>query len=306
MPTDPDQNSDPNATSLIPDETLNIISPSLPDESAYFEYSSSSSHGQTYPKYSYPSPFYLHYPYPPPSYLYNSGTRSPGGRSYPAYSYPLPLAMAIKQLPKQYLKVLTRPGVATFMQEKQKAAWNIISVQLAFLAIMGGLLGFTNYTFILPMILSQLNLSKIGGFDVANMYKGMALSGGFSGLISTPIAAFISWTIYYYIAKAFKGRGEFIEYIYCFTLYYIPIQIIGSLLIFGSLLVFMPLVGLLLSFVVSLYIPILAIFMTMAVHRLSTGKAILAVLILPICGIALVVVAALAFFILIFLFRVIL
>ncbi len=46
----------------------------------------------------------------------------------PAYDItaPLPLGQAIRELPGQYLKVLTRPSVKTFAGEKGKAGWGII------------------------------------------------------------------------------------------------------------------------------------------------------------------------------------
>ncbi|GLV55608.1 YIP1 family protein [Dictyobacter sp. S3.2.2.5] len=188
----------------------------------------------------------------------------------------MPLGEAIKQLPKQYLRVLTRPSVATFAEEKQKAAWNIIWVQVAFIAIIGALISFATYAFVLPTFLSLFNPPKIGTTSFVDIYKGMALQGSLTALFSTPISLFISWTIYYFIAKLFKGRGEFIEYIYSSLLFYVPIQIISGLLML------IPFVGLFLSFAVSIYTYVLMILMTMAVHRLSGGRATLAVLILPI------------------------
>ncbi len=41
-----------------------------------------------------------------------------------------PLSEEIKELPRQYLEVLTQPGVATFAAQMSKATWRIIWVQL--------------------------------------------------------------------------------------------------------------------------------------------------------------------------------
>ena len=41
-----------------------------------------------------------------------------------------PLSEEIKELPRQYLEVLTKPGVATFAAQMGKANWRIVWVQL--------------------------------------------------------------------------------------------------------------------------------------------------------------------------------
>ncbi|GCE20106.1 Yip1 family protein [Dictyobacter kobayashii] len=301
MSEEPDQNSNPAPNSPHPNEKPDAVYPPVSDGSLpYREYPSLPA-GQAYPGNSYPPPpnTYYNYPpppngqpypgygYPPPSYPYYNYPPPPNGQPYPRPNnrQPLPLSEAIKQLPKQYLRVLTRPSVATFAEEKQKAAWNIIWVQIAFIAIIGALISFATYTFVLPTFVSLFNLPKIGTTNFADIYKGMALQGSLTALISTPITMFISWTIYYFIAKLFKGQGEFIEYIYSFLLFYVPIQIINGLLLL------IPVVGFFLSAAVSIYTYVLMILMTMAVHRLSGGRATLAVLILPIIALVLVIIS---------------
>jgi hypothetical protein len=96
---------------------------------------------------SYPPPVYGS-PQPPYGYgmppSYGYGTPPPSGYEVPSQGYygqpsnvfqfapqmppatPLPLATAIRQLPRQYWYVFTHPKAATFIEEKGKAAWNII------------------------------------------------------------------------------------------------------------------------------------------------------------------------------------
>src|ERR1700680_1241285 len=60
----------------------------------------------------------------------------------PVVSVPLPLGEAVRQLPNQYIKVLTKPSILTFDQEKGKAAWNIVWVQLFILGLAITILSF--------------------------------------------------------------------------------------------------------------------------------------------------------------------
>src|SRR5437764_689764 len=79
---------------------------------------------------------------PPPSYQQQNYGTPYGALNYgqpgygtPVASAPLPLGEAVRQLPNQYIKVLTKPSVLTFDQEKGKAAWDIVWVQLIILAV---------------------------------------------------------------------------------------------------------------------------------------------------------------------------
>ncbi|GCE28794.1 hypothetical protein KDA_42780 [Dictyobacter alpinus] len=309
MPEEPDANNDPASDGPQP----------------YREYPPEPN-GQPQPGTGYPPPAHTNYPppyanygYPPPPANANYGGYPPpnyGGYPQPPYapygypptqangqpyagehSYlqPLPLWEAIKQLPKQYLRVLTKPGVATFAEEKRKAAWNIILVQLAFLAVIGALVAFATNAFVLPMLFSSTvssmtHISKVGGTDFVVVYRNVALRSGLSAIITTPLSAFVSWSIFFGLAKLFKGQGTFLEYIYSCALITVPIHIISGLLIL------IPFVGFFASFALSIYMYVLLIFMTMAVHRLSGGKASLAVLLLPIIGVVLAIIGVALFF----------
>jgi hypothetical protein len=289
MSEDLEHTTDPEATRTMSEKKCEQWASAPPDEPGYVEYASPhGAAGQPHPAQNPSPPFQVHYPYPPPSYLYQSTSLAPEPPSYPVYSYPLPPGTAIKQLPHQYLRVLTRPD-ATFAQEKQKAAWNIVRVQLVLLAVIGAISGYLNYAFFIPQYFSVLHLSKISAIDVIGLYKDQAVQGSLQWLITLPAAAFLLGSITYLLARGFHGQGTYLEHIYCTLLFFVPAQLIGNLL---SSIPLMGLVSIPLAFVYSLFV---LIRMTMAVHGLNAKKASLTILLLPasalvlvLCGVLLV------------------
>lgn len=230
-------------------------------------------------------------PYPPVA-PYSSSNPYPPSAPYPPYQsdrpgyeappvQPLPLGEAIRQLPGQYLRAVTRPGPKFFAAEEGKAAWNIIWVQLIFLSIITAIFVALLFALTLPATLSAFNLSSTStGANVtsqaAQLYRSLALPAGIGALFLTPISQFIGVGIYFLIAKLFKGQGTFVRYFYSYLLFSVPLTIITALI---SLI---PFVGSYLAWIFSIYQIVLLIFMTMAVHRMSGGRATLAVLLLPI------------------------
>src|SRR3989440_1182854 len=87
----------------------------------------------------------------PPENPYATPTYGPpgyqGGPGYypPPQSAPLPLGEAIRNLPNQYIKVLTKPGEMSFAEEMGKASWDIVWVQLIGLAVLYTLLGLLGF-----------------------------------------------------------------------------------------------------------------------------------------------------------------
>lgn len=189
---------------------------------------------------------------------------------------PLPLSEAIRQLPDQYVRVVTRPGAAAFAREQGKASWDIVWVQLAI---------FTVISVIANLVIFNVTMQAYPGMNASP--QSVQIMRSFAGvfplsyIILTPLGFFIGTGIYHLIAKAFGGQGTFLAYCYSYMLFYVPLGIVSLILSMVPFLNY-------LSFVVGIYEIVLLVFMTMAVHRLSGGKATLAVLILPI---ALVVLA---------------
>jgi len=183
---------------------------------------------------------------------------------------PLPLSEAIRQLPDQYVRVVTRPGAATFAQEQGKASWDIVWVQLAVFTVISVVANFVIFNVTMPAS-PGMNASP-QSMQIIRIFSG---EFPLSYIILTPLSFFIGTGINYLIARAFGGRGTFLAYCYSYLLFYVPLGIVALIL---NMIPFLNYLGI----AVGIYEIVLLVFMTMAVQRLSGGKATLAVLILPI------------------------
>lgn len=205
------------------------------------------------------------FPYGTPGY-------DPNHYGYQATS-PLPLGEAIRQLPNQYSKILSKPSPATFVVEMGKASWDILWIQLIGYAIIASVL-----SYLLTLMPGALNAYKASNNTASlptGMLQAITLGTSLSTIIVIPISFFIGQGIIYLLAKAFGGTGTFLRQGYTYLLILVPIGIISSLLLF------IPTVGSLTAFGVGIYNIVLQIFSIMAVHRLSGGKAT-AVILIPI------------------------
>jgi len=241
-----------------------------------------------------PPPEQYGYNAPPPNYQPNVPTGY--GNQYPpnpamqqsGYGYavppvatsPLPLGEALRQLPRQYLRVLTKPSAETFAAEQGKAAWNVIWVQLLVVGVLSTIFGIFISNITISLLLNNPNIPV----SVANSFRGIAGTSSFGGIVSVPLLFFIGTGIYHLIAKAFGGTGKYLPYAYSYLLFYVPISIASLIL---SLI---PFLGSLAAFALSIYAIVMQIYMTMGVHRLSGGRATLAVLLLPIIALVLFIV----------------
>lgn len=221
----------------------------------------------SYPPTPYPpaapyAPMYPNQPgygYPPPNqgFGYN-----------PPPTSPLPLGQAIRELPQQYWRVLSKPSAQTIAQEIGKADWGIVWVEIIGYAILSALLYALGFR--LNPVFSQLSTlstpnNPVDVTAVRNIMTGFALSM----VIWVPIGLFISVSIYYLIAKAFHGEGTFLQQMYGTLLITVPI----GLLSFSLNII--PVVGSLVVSALGIYAIVLNIFMLMAVHRFSGGRATL-------------------------------
>jgi len=204
----------------------------------------------------------------PDSYGYGQQQQQQSYGYVPPQATPLPLEQAIRELPDQYIKVVTKPSAATFAQEMGKASWNIVWVQLV---------GYAIITAILSYIRSLIMSNPFNMFGPATLNPILAplIRWGFTlGLAPLAIIGFFIGTgIYYLIAKAFGGRGTFLAQGYTNLLFNVPLGIVTSLV---SLV---PILGGSVAFGLNIYSIVLNIFSIMAVHRLSGGKATAVVLI---------------------------
>src|SRR5437660_4267958 len=170
----------------------------------------------------------------------------------------------LSQLPQRYLNALVKPSVATYTSDKGNASWSLVLIQLLAWAVLDAMLG----------VLVNRIYPPATGTTFSRLFS-LATSIGLIGVV--PLLFFLLMGIVYLLAKAFGGQGTFLEQ--CNSSLYIQ----APLGIFSKLLALIPVVGRILNSVLSLYGIVLQVFVIMAVHRLSRGKA-LATILIPLVG----------------------
>ena len=170
------------------------------------------------------------------------------------------LSRELSQLPQRYFNALVKPSVATYTADKGDASWSLVWIQLMAWAILDAMLGLL-VNFIYP---------PATGTTFSRLFS-LATSIGLIGVV--PLLFFLLMGMVFLLAKAFGGQGTFLEQ--CNSSLYIQ----APLGIFSKLLALIPVVGRILNSVLSLYGIVLQVFVIMAVHRLSRGKAIATILI---------------------------
>jgi hypothetical protein len=228
---------------------------------------------------------------PGPQFEYNpydltgSPTEAPGSEHYgpqfsgafmppipplPGYDQPmatpLPLGEALQQLPRQYVKVTTRPGARSFAEEMGKAEWGIIWLQLVIYAAISGALSFLSYQ-LNPVSLNPADYPTLPPDTLQLVEQVTTYTSGFGTFVGVVVGFFIFQGISYGLAKLFKGQGNFMTQCYTALLFQVPLGIAGALV--G----FIPILGILGSLALNIYSLVLQAFSIMAVHRLSGGKA---------------------------------
>jgi Yip1 domain len=166
----------------------------------------------------------------------------------------------LSQLPQRYFNALVKPSVATYTADKGDASWSLVWIQLVAWAILDAMLGLL-VNFIYP---------PVTGTTFSRLFT-LSTSIGLIGVV--PLLFFLLMGIVFLLAKALGGQGTFLEQ--CNSSLYIQ----APLGIFSKLLALIPVVGRVLNSVLSLYGIVLQVFVIMAVHRLSRGKAIATILI---------------------------
>lgn len=207
------------------------------------------------------------YPENPYSYPYDGPYNQSGPGFPPPTGSPLPLGEAIRQLPAQWIRVISHPGAMTLAEESGKASWDILWVQLIISAVITAI-----FSFLINLEgFSTMTLPTSGssGSDAGIITAMRSITSGlsFAELLLVPAFFFIGMGIYYGLAKAFGGQGRFVTQGYTFLLFQVPLGIISSVL--GLI----PIAGGIIGFGITIYEIVLQIFAIMAVHRLSGGKA---------------------------------
>lgn len=233
-------------------------------------------------------------PYSNPENPYNNPFNESYGQTGPGFppptGSPLPLGEAVRQLPSQWIRVLTHPGAMALAEESGKASWDIVWIQLIISAVISAIFSF---------------LISLEGFSVMTMpttgnnasmltaYRSLLTGTSFASIITVPLFFFIGAGIYFGLAKAFGGQGRFVTQCYTFLLYGVPLGIIASVL--GLI----PIAGSFIGAALGIYEIVLDVFAVMAVHRLSGGKAT-AVILIPLGVVFLLVCALVVVFVVIF------
>ena len=223
---------------------------------------------------------------------------APGYQPAPGYytpppSAPLPLGEAIRNLPNQYIRAITRPTPRTFAEEMGKASWDIVWVQLIGLAIISAILAYLRIL-ISPTTFNTTMSSGSVSPAMMQSIQSLTLGAALGNIILVPVIFFIWMGILYALARAFGGQGRFLTQSYTNLLYHVPLSIASSIV---SLI---PVAGIFIALLISLYELVLNIFSVMAVHRLSGGRAT-AVVLIPIgvlallaCGLTVLIIALVA------------
>jgi D-xylose transport system permease protein len=189
----------------------------------------------------------------------------------------LSIGAMIWQLLPRYWKVVTKPGWRTFLEESDKADWPPTLVQLFGYVLIVAILSF----FVASP--TALLLDQTVGIS-----PGSATIASAAGAFIASLIGFLLFQgLFYGFAKAFSGQGTFVQQAYTFLLFQVPLGILSSLL------AFIPAAGAYLGIIVGIYEIVLSILAIMGVHKLSSGKASVVVLIPIVALIALLVVGIL-------------
>jgi hypothetical protein len=164
------------------------------------------------------------------------------------------------RLPEHYFKAVFRPSIGVFSQDKGQASWSIVWIQLLVWAVLDAALG------VLVNLISRPSTST-------SFQQFFALATSYGLVVVVPALFFLLMGVVYLLSRYIGGQGTFLEQ--CHASLYIQAPLgIGS-----KLLALIPGVGRILNSVLSLYGIAIQVFAIIAVHRLSKGKAIAAILI---------------------------
>ncbi|GER84051.1 hypothetical protein KTAU_26880 [Thermogemmatispora aurantia] len=211
-------------------------------------------------------------PYMPPTYYGGQPGPYP-----PVMATPLSLEQALRELPRQYMRVISHPSAETFAQELGKASWDIIWVQLLGLSVLYAIISF----------FTRLASSALLVSILPSTYRALAGTASVAGsllfsLISLVLLVgsfFILQGLIYLLARAFKGQGSFLQQCYSSMLIYGPLLTLLIICSIIGIIPFVSILGLIVEIIALIYALVLLVFATMGSQRLQGGPASAAVLI---------------------------
>lgn len=160
-------------------------------------------------------------------------------------------------LPGQYLRVLTRPSVKTFVSEKERGNWGLVWFQMLILGALCALILGIAYLISPPNVSAMVSAS---GMSQQALQTTAALTSVILTFILTPISFLAATGVLYLIARAFRGRGTYLQQISVTLLFGVPMVLLSTLL---SLI---PLVGSWLLWLPHVYSIVLIVLAMIAVH----------------------------------------
>lgn len=169
---------------------------------------------------------------------------------------PLPLGQAIRKLPGQYMKVLTRPGVQSFAEEKGKASWGSIWLQLIGLGFVSALLQSLGLLISPPVFSSAISAE----LSQATLLTATIVFLAIATVVLTPVSFLVAGAVIYWIARAFGGKGRYREQIYTTVLFGVPLVVLSYLLFL------IPVAGVWLIYTPHIYSLVLLLLALKAVH----------------------------------------
>jgi hypothetical protein len=183
-----------------------------------------------------------------------------------------------------WLNVTTKPNETTFEAERRSPNANLQTalIWIVIAAVVAAVVGLLQSTMAtaaaqgaLPQMLAQLDLSPEERAQ-AQMFLNSGIFGGLgtaslASIITVPLGFLIGVGILYLVARLLGGTGEFGRYAYLNAAFQAPLGILASLL---SLV---PFVNCLTVFI-SIYQIVLTYYATKVEHQLSSGRALIVVL----------------------------
>ncbi|MCY3707614.1 MAG: Yip1 family protein [Caldilineaceae bacterium] len=200
--------------------------------------------------------------------------------------------MDLQSILQTWINVLTKPGEEVFAAEREKTSATLSTalVWMILAAVVTALLG---------LLQAQILGSAMGGMgqivdllpsELQGEFGTIAESSatewtGFSllSIIFLPLFFLIGVGVYHLIATVLGGRGQYGRYAYLTATYSAPLMIVGSVL--G----FVPVLGGCLNLILGIYQFVLTYYAVKVEYGLSQGRAVVVVVIPLLAGLVLAV-----------------
>ena len=200
--------------------------------------------------------------------------------------------MDFQSIFQTWVNVLTKPGEEVFAAERGKTSATLSTALLWIIAA-------SVVTAVLGALQSSIYSSPMGGFgqivdmlpsDLQGEFRTIAETGASGGaafnfavIFLGPIFFLFGVGIYHLIATVLGGRGQYGRYAYLTATFSAPLMIVGSIL--G----FIPVLGGCLSLILGIYQFVLTYFAVKVEYGLSQGRAIVVVIVPLLAGLILAV-----------------